>query len=159
MSLSPACLLGKEEDLPHCTWAQFAAANGIENIDASQVFLGKLAASKYSRSKRERVPDEVTNRALIMHKDPYLLWIWMIDGDFRGSPFGVTPSFFIKDRNNAQEYYLLSIMIEFCKVPMMKQMKELVGEACDDAARYKIVRQLVLENMRSRIPELDIMYE
>ena len=97
--ISPVCLTGHVEDLPRCSWVEFAAAMGIKNAATVKDLLDKLAAD-YRRSRTPSIPDAIVEMADRYGRGPYVVWLWSLDPDFHLEPERIA--------------YLLHVMLEFC---------------------------------------------
>ena len=141
VQISPACLTGQVEDLPRCSWEEFAAAMGIKNAATAKDLLDKLAAD-YRASRTPSIPDEIVDMADRYCCDPYVVWLWSLDPDFRPEPEGVAYPF--ANSTNPANYYLLSVMVEFCTEVPTKNTEDLVKDCIHDRELYDVVRLQVL---------------
>ena len=130
--ISPECLTGDVvEDLPRCSWEEFAAAMGLQNAATAKDLLDKLAAY-YRRSRTPSIPDEIVVMADRSGRDPYVVWLWWLDREFR-----------LEDEVGVA--YLLHVMREFCIEVPTKSMEDLVKECINDRDLYDVTRLRVMQ--------------
>ena len=129
--LSTECLTGRVvEDLPRCSCEEFAAAMGLQNAATAKDLLDKLAAY-YRRSRTPSIPDAIVEMADRYCCDPYVVWLWSLDPDFRLEAEVVS--------------YLLHVMLEFCIEVPTKSMEDLVKECINDRDLYDVARLRVMQ--------------
>jgi hypothetical protein len=133
-TISCECLVGRPEDLPRCTWEEFAAAMGIENAVRGKELLNRLASS-YRESKTAELPVEVICAAG-EGVDPYVFWLWTLDVDFRVEPEGVVRP----KTGTPKEHYLLHFMAENCKNAPTMCMDQLIQHCLHDKECYREVQ-------------------
>ena len=107
-------LLSEVHELPGCTWAEFARAMNVTSPEKASQLLDKIAG-KFRRSRVEGVPLPILHLAASVHVNPYVAWMWTLTPDFLlpGEP---------ENREGPGDYYLIHVMREYCKDPMLKDM-------------------------------------
>ena len=100
-------LLREVDELPGCTWAEFARAMNVISPEMASQLLDKMAG-KFWRPRVEGVPLPILHLAASVHVNRYVAWMWTLTPDFLlpGEP---------KNREGPGEYYLLHVMREYCK--------------------------------------------
>ena len=142
MSTAPACFSDGSgpEDLPRCSWEEFAGNIGIVNAAKASEFLNKMAVH-YRLSRTDAIPPEVISMAETYYCDPHVMWLWLLCPEFRGEPAGMPMQ---GDPTDPDKYYLLNVMRQFCTTTSTKSMKELAQEGWEDRRRYlEVQRQII----------------
>ena len=75
----------------------------------------------------------------------------------------MTPDFFLpgepENSDDPDEYYLINVMRQYCKDPMVKDMDELAVEIMGDRRRCSDVRLNVNQRLGRGYVEIDLQYD
>jgi hypothetical protein len=105
--------------LPGCSWAEYCDLKGVQSPEKAQRLLD-IMAGMIRASGKAAVPPVYVDLAEREQKDPHVLWLWALEGDY------------ICDNK-----YILGVMVEYCTPTSTKDLGELAAEMINDRKLYQ----------------------